>query len=151
MSGLKHARARGLALFVGLFIGGALLPAAAEGGTGFTFVLDPAQPSLPGGSVLDDVAELTGNGIPDLVIVNAERNAVGVMLGNGAGGFGAPTWYPVAGHPAFIRVADFNDDGYPDLLVLVETVPPVCPVPTPFPTGSRSSLEMDKGASRRVR
>ncbi len=41
------------------------------------------------------------------------RNTSAVMLGNGAGGFGAPTWYPVAGHPAFISVADFNNDWTP--------------------------------------
>ena len=60
--------------------------------------------------------------------LKAQTTESGLCSGNGAGGFGAPTWYTVAGHPAFISVADFNNDGHPDLLVPVETAPP----PTPF-------------------
>jgi hypothetical protein len=100
--------------------GAILLPAVARGSTGFTFVPDTAQPSLPAGSALLEVAELTGNGIPDLVIADAEDDEVGVMLGNGAGGFDAPSWFPVAAHPSDIHVADFNNDGSPDLLVSLE-------------------------------
>jgi FG-GAP-like repeat len=91
----------------------------------FTFVEDPTQPSLPAGSRLLDVADLTGNGVPDLVISNAESNAVGVMLGNGSGGFAAPRWFPVAGQVWYVAyIADFNGDGHPDLLIPIETVPP---------------------------
>jgi hypothetical protein len=91
----------------------------------FTFVEDPTQPSLPAGGRLLDVADLTSDGIPDLVISNAENNAVGVMLGNGSGGFAAPRWFPVVGQVWYVAYsADFNGDGHPDLLIPTETVPP---------------------------
>jgi hypothetical protein len=94
----------------------------------FTFVEDPTQPSLPAGGRLLDVADLTGSGVPDLVISNTEDNAVGVMLGNGLGGFAAPRWFPVAGQVLYgAYSADFNGDGHPDLLVPIETVPPARP------------------------
>ncbi len=133
MNGLKGGAARGFAWLAALLIGAALAPAVALGSSAFTFVPDPAEPSLPSGSDLLGVAELAGNGIPDLVIVNAERNAVGVMLGNGAGGFGAPTWYSVGGNPGVISVADFNNDGHPDIIVPLETAPPPTPLGNPLP------------------
>src|SRR5690348_8028209 len=125
MYGLGGGSRRGLSWLVALTlpIGAATLPGSAGASAGFTFVPDQAQPSLAPGSTVVAVADLTGTAIPDLVLRDAEDNTVGVMLGNGAGGFGAPTWYPVAGHPAFVSVTDFNDDGHPDLLVPVETAP----------------------------
>ncbi len=109
------------------------LPGSAHASAGFTFVPDQAQPSLTPGSTVATVADLTGSGVPDLVLTDGANDRVGVMLGNGAGGFGAPTWYPVAGHPAFISVADFNNDGHPDLLVPVETAPPPTPLEGAIP------------------
>jgi hypothetical protein len=110
-----------------LLLGAMLVPPAAIAGVGFTFVPDPAQPSLAPGSTVAAVAELTGTGVPDLVLIDGEDNSVGVMPGNGAGGFGAPTWYQLAGKPAGVSVADFNNDGHADLLVGVETAPPPTP------------------------
>jgi hypothetical protein len=46
------------------------------------------------------------------------------MLGNGAGGFGTPSWFAVAGRPSAVSVADFNSDGNPDLLVSLEPLVP---------------------------
>jgi hypothetical protein len=91
--------------------------AAAPAPAGFQFVPDPETPSLPADSRLEAVADVTGDGIPDLVLVDSEAHAVGVMAGNGAGGFGAPTWIPVGGEPWFVQVADLNNDGRPDLVV----------------------------------
>jgi hypothetical protein len=117
----KLARGVAYAMVVSLLLVGATaIPASAD----FTFTPDPAQPSLAPGSTMAAVANLTGTGVPDLVLIDEEDNSVGVMLGNGAGGFGAPTWYPLAGKPADVSVADFNNDGHADLLVGVETVPP---------------------------
>jgi len=101
------------------------MPGSAHASASFMFVPDPAQPSLVSGSTVAAVADLTENGVPDLVLIDEEADSVGVMLGNGAGGFGAPTWYPLAGKPANdVSVADFNNDGHADLLVGVETAPP---------------------------
>ncbi len=59
------------------------------------------------------VADFNNDGVPDL-IVNATGTTLGVMLGNGNGGFA-----PVvdSGLPAgSVAVADLNNDGFPDLI-----------------------------------
>ncbi len=100
------------------------VPATAHAGTNFTFVPDPVQPSLPLGSTLATVGELTSGTAPDLVVIDRETESVGVMLGNGSGTFGSPTWFPLAGRPDAVSVADFNNDGDPDLLVSLEPLVP---------------------------
>lgn len=95
-------------------------PAARAEGA-FTFVPDPSQPTLPAGSMLVGVADLTGNGVPDLIVENQRADTLGVMLGNGAGGFGPASSIALGGRPWLVQVADFNDDGHPDLLVPIET------------------------------
>jgi hypothetical protein len=107
-----------------LLMGVVSVPAAAHAGADFTFVPDPAQPTLPPGSTLATVGELTGGSVPDLVIIDRETESVGVMIGNGAGGFGAPSWFPVGGRADAVSVADFNGDGDPDLLVSLEPLVP---------------------------
>lgn len=115
-----------------LLIGAIAVPATTHAGVNFTFVPDPAQPSLPSGSALAAVAELTGGAVPDLIVLDSETRSVGVMLGNGTGGFGAPSWFPVAGRPDAVSVADFNSNGNPDLLVSLEPlVPPSSHGPEP--------------------
>jgi FG-GAP-like repeat len=102
-----------------------LLSLAMGAQAGFTFVPDPAQPLLPPGSRLVTVADLSG--FQDLVIENAEADTLGVMLGDDHGDFSPASSISVPGHPAFVQVADFNEDGYPDLLVGLETKPPPTP------------------------
>lgn len=132
MDGLGRGSQSGigrLLVLLALLIGASALPGSAHASAGFMFVPDPAQPSLAPGSTVAAVADLTGSGVPDLVLIDDEDNSVGVMLGNGAGGFGTPTWYTLAGKPATddVSVADFNSDGHADLLVGVETAPPPTP------------------------
>ena len=47
-------------------------------------------------------------------------NTVGIMLGNGAGGFGPPSLIPIPGTPDGVAVADFNNDGHLDIVISSE-------------------------------
>ena len=129
MDGIGGAlrRCLGRLVIAPLLLAAGTLPGSAYASAGFAFVPDAAQPSLVPGSTVAAVADLAGTGVPDLVLTDDEDNSVGVMLGNGAGGFGAPTWYPLAGKPADVRIADFSNDGHADVLVGVETAPPPTP------------------------
>lgn len=62
------------------------------------------------------VADLNGDGKPDLVLVSGA--GAEVLLGNGNGTFGAATTYTADVLPLFVRIADVNRDGIPDLVVV---------------------------------
>ena len=79
-----------------------------------------------GGAALADfvvIADVNGDGKPDLVVANAGRDngadgSVGVLLGNGDGTFRPAVTYDSGGQgPVSVAVADVNVDGKPDLLV----------------------------------
>jgi hypothetical protein len=59
------------------------------------------------------VADVNGDGHPDLVVANA--NGVDVLLGNGDGTFQTAVAYRSGG--SSVAVADVNGDGHPDLVV----------------------------------
>jgi hypothetical protein len=67
------------------------------------------------------VADLNGDGKPDLVVANANGTNVGVLLGNGDGTFQPAVTYGLSGSegatPETIVIADLNGDGKPDLVV----------------------------------
>jgi hypothetical protein len=71
------------------------------------------------------VADVNGDGKPDLLVANAcastdclEGGAAGVLLGNGDGTFQAPLNYGSGGYAAVsVAVRDVNLDGKPDLIV----------------------------------
>jgi hypothetical protein len=76
------------------------------------------------------VADVNGDGKPDLVVANScppnsstcpsptDEGSVGVLLGNGDGTFRPPVVYDSGGVLAtWVAVADVNGDGKPDLLV----------------------------------
>lgn len=66
------------------------------------------------------VADLNGDGFPDLVVVNGAcpndlcDDSVAVLLGNGDGTFQAPVTYALPAGPAGVVIGDFNGDGKPD-------------------------------------
>jgi hypothetical protein len=65
------------------------------------------------------VADVNGDGKPDVLTANYGSNSAGVLLGNGDGTFQAATVYAtsaVNGRPVGIAVADVTGDGKPDLL-----------------------------------
>src|SRR6266699_2151245 len=63
------------------------------------------------------VADLNGDGKPDLVVANFDDNTLSVLLGNGDGTFQAAQNYLVDSAPVFVAVGDLNGDGKPDLAV----------------------------------
>jgi FG-GAP-like repeat len=66
-----------------------------------------------------NIADLNGDGIPDLAVANHERKHITVLLGNGKGQFQAaprsPFYVKVKPHTHGVISADFNGDGYPDI------------------------------------
>ncbi|MGA8763263.1 MAG: VCBS repeat-containing protein [Candidatus Sulfotelmatobacter sp.] len=67
------------------------------------------------------VADLNHDGKLDLAILSVgygdPHGTVSVLIGNGDGTFQPATNYPVGNEPQAVAVADFNNDGNPDLIV----------------------------------
>ena len=63
------------------------------------------------------VADVNGDGKPDLVVANSGSNNVSVFLGNGNGTFQAAQNFTTGMDPRSVVVADVNGDGKPDLVV----------------------------------
>jgi hypothetical protein len=64
------------------------------------------------------VADVNGDGRPDVLVANYFSGTVGVLLGNGDGTFRAPVDYNVGFTVVrSVAVADVDGDGLPDLLV----------------------------------
>jgi hypothetical protein len=85
------------------------------------------------------IADVNGDGIPDLVVANqcadgtncAAGGSVGVLLGNGNGTFQVAKSYKSGGFLAqSVAVADFNGDGKPDVAVANWEPTNVCSVGT---------------------
>ena len=62
------------------------------------------------------VGDFNGDGKPYLAVANNNTNNVSILLGNGAGSFGAATNFTVGTNPRSVEVGDFNGDGKPDLV-----------------------------------
>ncbi len=63
------------------------------------------------------VADVNGDGIPDLVTANAGSNTVSLLMGRGHGEFDAARSFPAGTDPLAAVIGDFNGDGIPDLAV----------------------------------
>jgi hypothetical protein len=69
------------------------------------------------------VADVNGDGRPDLVVANSSDNSVGVLLnttpaGSGTVSFAAKQTFAVGTAPFGVAVGDFNGDGRPDVAVI---------------------------------
>jgi hypothetical protein len=89
---------------------------------GSGFVIYPVPTVNGGGGEVEPfvtTGDFNGDGIPDLVSISSEGEAIEILLGNADGTFGAPL-YPAKGFfggISGIAVGDFNGDGVADLLV----------------------------------
>jgi hypothetical protein len=66
------------------------------------------------------IADMNGDGNPDLVIADHQSPFITILLGDGKGGFppapGSPVDVHSHPHPHGVVVADFNGDGHPDVV-----------------------------------
>ena len=64
-------------------------------------------------------ADFNGDGKLDIAVVlrGGGTNSIGVLLGDGEGGFAAPVLTPTTAAPPTMAAADVNGDGFPDLIL----------------------------------
>jgi len=67
-----------------------------------------ATGSGPGQVIVEDI---TGDGKPDMIVVNTQSNTVSVLLGYGDGTFQAKVDYDTGTAPVFARIADLQNNG----------------------------------------
>ena len=106
---------------IGLNIAGAnIKDLAGNGFGGGSFNSTGVSPISDGGTEPESIAiaDVNGDGKPDLIIANYSSNNVSVLLGTGTGSFtpatGSP--FPVGANPSSVAVADVNGDGKLDIV-----------------------------------
>ncbi|MGH7312790.1 MAG: FG-GAP repeat domain-containing protein, partial [Candidatus Rokuibacteriota bacterium] len=62
------------------------------------------------------VADLNGDGVPDVAVPAAAQRKLTVLIGDGRGGFAHNQTYPAGIGPSWVAIADFNADGKLDLV-----------------------------------
>jgi hypothetical protein len=83
---------------------------------------EAAGSPFPAGHLPNDIgiADMNGDGNPDLVVANHQSPYITILLGDGKGTFrpspGSPVDVHSTPHPHGVAVADFNGDGHPDVV-----------------------------------
>src|SRR6188474_2331007 len=121
--GLIRQTARsGRRLLVGLMLVAALLPTAtpalAQACGGFTFGPPISLPNGGAAPLAPLVADLNGDGLPDLALVNNDSDNIAVLFAlSSPGSFNPPLTFPTGGQfPVALAVADLNEDFLADLI-----------------------------------
>src|SRR2546427_217673 len=110
----RHGRIGLISGTLAAFLAGAALPSSAQTPASFAPAVSFAAGALP---ITVGIADVNGDGKPDLVTVNTGANTVSVLLGNGAGSFGPRTDFGTGAVPHGLAIADLDGDGNPDLVV----------------------------------
>jgi hypothetical protein len=98
---------------------GLLLATSAAPASALSFAPALRFPML-GGPMAIVTADLNGDANPDVATANFDRRRVGVLLGDGRGGFSAATYYAADSNVTDIVVNDFNGDGHEDIATASE-------------------------------
>jgi hypothetical protein len=85
-----------------------------NGAGAFTNLINLAAGS---GAAGIQIADLTADGVPDLVVADELDGAVSILPGVGNGLFGAPVAYPAGPSPGDLALGDFDEDGRLDVAV----------------------------------
>lgn len=64
-----------------------------------------------------EVLDLNGDGLADVVAAAQDLDAIGVLLGDGAGGLAPPLLFPTGPRPDALALADFDGDNLIDVAV----------------------------------
>jgi len=87
-----------------------------------TFSISPTQPTTGHNPSAIATADLNGDGILDLIVMNDPDFNLTLLMGKGDGTFTPTTVSPLTGNnPRALVVGDFNGDGYPDIAVADST------------------------------
>src|SRR5262245_48883916 len=66
--------------------------------------------------ISDAIADINGDGVPDIVTSNYDAASVSVFLGTDDGSFGAKIDFATATHPNAVAISDLNGDGKLDIV-----------------------------------
>ena len=94
---------------------GAWTPAPVAGGPLFSAPFLSFNVGI--GPISVAIADLNGDGRPDMAVANSGSNTVSVLLGNRDGTFGTRTDFTAGVGPSSVAIADLNGDGRSDLAV----------------------------------
>src|SRR6185369_17889700 len=75
----------------------------------------PANFAVGASPITVRVGDFNGDGKQDLAAANSNSANLSILLGDGAGSFGAAANFGVGSTPDFVAVGDFNGDGKQDL------------------------------------
>jgi hypothetical protein len=108
-----------------IFLGGRTYLQFGDGQGG----LGPPHDVLLGPYVAPVLADVDGDGLPDLVGRSASADAVQVRLAIAPGRFGKTVLHPAGGEPGGVEVADFDGDGLLDFVVCLPMAKAVAVLP----------------------
>jgi hypothetical protein len=99
------------------------------------------------------IADLNNDLKPDLAVANYHASTIGVLFGDGRGGFSWPWQYPTGSHPVAIAAADLNSDAKLDLVtadlhgdtasVLLGSGGGAFELPRSYPVGDQPSTDVE--------